>query len=528
MRRFRGNRVGFWLVFFVIGLFAGCGWSGSTSKPAAMPLAGARIVVAAVGDQAVLGTVKAQLGEWQASRGASCTVLDKPVEPAAGNAHVLVFRGDRLGDLVDAGALMVLPESLVQPPARHGPDGQDKDSDDAGPAEPPDPDSSEAEALQFSDVLPAFRDQVSKSGPDRVALPLGGSALVLVTNLAAFDRAENRAAAKDAGVALEPPKTWKDLDALARFFHGRDWHGDGENAKRHGIALAFGPDPEGVGDAIYLARAAALGQHRDHYSLLFDSDTMEPRLASPPFVEALEGLVALKAFAPPDAAEFDAEAARLAFRDGKVVLLIDRAERAGRWGGGAVKRIGVSPLPGSERVYDPANKKWETASPPNRPSYLPFGGGWLVAVAASARGREREAAVDFARYLINPETSNRVRSDRDFPMLPVRGAQISQGLADPRSAPGVDPRLWSDAVSKTLLALQIVPGLRIPQADGYLADLAKGRLEAMNGRPAEEALKAVATAWSARTKALGPARQLWHYKRSLNSRLVTTPRPPDR
>src|SRR5262249_22381762 len=163
---------------------------------------------------------------------------------------------------------------------------------------------------------------------------------------------------------------------------------------------------------------------RDHFSLLFDSDAMAPRVASPPFVEALEKTVALKAYAPPGAEGFDAEAARAAFREGRAALLIDRAERFGRWGGPKVKSVGVAPLPGSARGYEPALKKWDDAKPVNRPAYLPFGGGWLVAVAASARGAQREAALDFAKYLINPETSKRVGSDRDFPMLPVRASQV--------------------------------------------------------------------------------------------------------
>jgi multiple sugar transport system substrate-binding protein len=37
----------------------------------------------------------------------------------------------------------------------------------------------------------------------------------------------------------------------------------------------------------------------------------------------------------------------------------------------------------------------------------------------------------------------------------------------------------------------------------------------------------VAEAWTERTKALGQARQTWHYRRSLNS-LVTLPEPPER
>ena len=113
-------------------------------------------------------------------------------------------------------------------------------------------------------------------------------------------------------------------------------------------------------------------------------------------------------------------------------------------------------------------------------------------------------------------------------MLPVRGSQVGQGLPDPRSAPGVEARAWSDAVSQTLLAPRVVPGLRIPQADGYLADLAKGpgRGGRRRARPRRRS-KGVADAWAARTKALGVERQLWHYRRSLNS-LVTAPEPPPR
>ena len=78
-----------------------------------------------------------------------------------------------------------------------------------------------------------------------------------------------------------------------------------------------------------------------------------------------------------------------------------------------------------------------------------------------------------------------------------------------------------------MMAPRVVPGLRIPEAEGYFADLARGRAAAASGSPAEEALKAVAEAWTARTKTLGVERQLWHYRRSLNS-LVTMPKPPAR
>src|SRR4029077_638955 len=113
-----------------------------------------------------------------------------------------------------------------------------------------------------------------------------------------------------------------------------------------------------------------------------------------------------------------------------------------------------------------------------------------------------------------------------FPMHPWRMSQMGLGLPEPTSAPDVDSRLWSDAVSRTLLAERVVPVLRIHGASGYLDDLAKGRAAALAGESPQKALESVAQAWAARTKARGPKRQLWHYRRSLNLR-ATAPQPPE-
>src|SRR5258708_37394322 len=97
---------------------SGCG-KPAPPKPSAPPLQGVQIAVGAVGDPAILATVDAQRGEWEASRGASCLIHKEAVDPTStGAAHVVVFRADRLGDFVDAQTLIVLPESLVRPPAR--------------------------------------------------------------------------------------------------------------------------------------------------------------------------------------------------------------------------------------------------------------------------------------------------------------------------------------------------------------------------------------------------------------------------
>ena len=493
---------------------AGCGQPATPPAGAGDPFRGTKLVVGVVGSPALLRSVGGQRGEWVAKTGSELILRDGSVDPKAVGAEidVLVFAGDRMGDLIDAGALAVLPESVVAPP----PEPPPAESDD--PATQP---TRAADTFQFTDVAPAFRDLVSKYGPHRYGLPVGGSALVVAFQRAAFTRPEFIAEASKVGLVLEPPRTWDQFDALARFFHGRDLDGDGQPDS--GVALAWGRDPEGVGDAIFLARTAAAALHPDQYSFLLDSETTAPWVTSPPFVEALQALVALQAVGPPDAAALDATAARAAFKAGKAALLIDRAETASTWGTGKTP-IGVAPLPGSPRVFDPSRSAWETPSALNRPSFLPSGGGWLVGVAA--RSTHKAAAEAFARYLAEPESTNRLRAERDFPMLAVRTTQLAQGMNNPRSAPGVEPRSWADAVAQTLGADKVVLGLRIPEATGYAADLAQAREAAARGQAVDAALKALADAWSRRTQALHPPRQTWHHRRSLIGPSTAAEPPP--
>ncbi|WP_250846842.1 ABC transporter substrate-binding protein [Aquisphaera insulae] len=508
-------------------LITGC--SESEDRSAAPPppsFPGVKLTVGAIGDPRILTGLAAHRGEWVASRGGEITVLQESIRGVDGisAADVLIFPGQRLGDLVDAQGLEAIPNSLVIPaqkkrgdeePSRTG--GGRSEAAESSRAESP------VDSFRYTDLVPAFRERVTRYGEDRMALPLGGSALVLVYRRDAFTRPENVEAGRAGGLKLEPPATWTELDRLAAFFQGRDWAGHG--AKGHGLAAVIGDDREGVGDAIFMARSASLGQHRDHFSFSFDADALTPRVDSPPFVEALKAITAWKSVGPPGCESFDAEAARAAFRDGKVAMLIDRAERAAAWSSGSP--LGVAPLPGSERVFEPLRGQWDAPETPNAPTYLPEGGGWLVGIRRGLSNPQREAALDLARYLASPDIANRLRAEPTFPMLPVRSSQIGQGLPDPASSPDVDPRQWSDAVSRTLMADRVIPGLRIPDASGYLKDLTEARLAALGGKDPRQMLHDLAGKWTARSAALGKDRQLWHYRRSLNT-LTTSAAPPAR
>ncbi len=469
--------------------------------------------------------LNAQRGEWEAQRQAKVVFQNVTAEGAISpeSADVIAFRADLLGELIDAGALAAIPDAAVRPPLPPESGGSDREEEGVSleRVEPP------RDPLAFSDVVPVYRDTISQYGGELRALPFGGSAMVLVYRRDVLEKPELKGEAEKAGVALEAPKTYAQLDALARFLNGRDWSGDG--APDQGIALALRPGADGVAVATFLARAAALGQHPDHFSFLFDDETMAPRIAWAPFVEALEGLLGARASGPEGMAEFDAEAARAAYRSGKVALLIDRADRASRWTDPkSPLPTGVAALPGSDKVFDPVRKTWEPMDPPNRPSLLPRGGGWLVGVSSKASAASRAAAMDLVLFLSGADTAGHLLADRQFPLLPVRSSLLGGGLPDPRSAPGVDARGWGRALAETLTAVRAVPDLRIPEAEGYMVELASGIAKAASGEAtAESALKGVEAQWNTRTARLGVDRQLWHYRRSLNRRTLQS-EPPAR
>ncbi len=482
----------------------GCDSSGTNDENNPRSFPGTTLRVASAGDPKALDAVHVWRTTWERDTGGKVAFEDDPTK-----ADVLLFPGDRLGELVDRRMLGLLLDDAIRPriPLGRG-------------EPPPDP-------LAYQDIVPAFREYVSRYGNDRMGLPLGASGLVIAYRKDAFESETNLAAAREKGIKLAAPRTWDELDALIRFFHGRDWDGDGR--PESGVSAALGADPEGVGDTIVLARAASLGQHPDQYALLFNQDTLEPRIASPPFVEALTSIASWKGLAPPGAESFDAEAARAAFRSGDAAILIDRAEKANRWTDPRKPAsVGVAALPGSPKVYDPERSAWQDASGGlNRVAYLPHGGGWLVGISANASRETKTAALDFVRTLAGPETSRSLLSEPAFPMLPARNSQLGAGLPDPRSSLGVDSRGWGIAVAQTVTAPRVIPGLRIPGTDRYLAEWTKARVSTMNGSPAESALRDAARAWDAISNDLGRSRQLWHYRRSLN-KLVTTPEPPPR
>ena len=153
-----------------------------------------------------------------------------------------------------------------------------------------------------------------------------------------------------------PPQTWAEYEEVAELLAkngpsaGADWCGTME------------PLAPGWGGLLLLARAAPQAKHRDNYSTLFDLDTMEPMVAGPPFVEALEQLAATARLGPANPLGCDPAAARAAFWKGRCGMAITWPTAADAKQAGKVDpavRVGFAELPGSPRVFNAGNHDWD-------------------------------------------------------------------------------------------------------------------------------------------------------------------------
>ena len=459
------------------------GAKSTQSAPSGPTFPGVTLKVAALQDPA-LGQITADLvGEWRASRLADLEVVEKPVLDPTGlpndkSVDIWLIRGQSLGELIDKNAIEPLGDLNADWAARP----------------------------------PVFETMICRYGPDRYAVPVGTSVLVMAFQESLTTDADFKAAVEKAGIAF-PPTTWDELEKTVPLLQAKF---------EMPVALPTeGLQNERLALDIFLARATSAGKHRDHFSFLMSAENMAPRVAGTPFVDSLKGLIAIK-----PKQKLTPGAARGAFRDGKAAILFDYAENATTWAKADTKgKIGVAPLPGSLRVYEPDRKEYEKMQSVNLSSYLPNGGGWLAVIAKGRPVKNLAAARDFLTYLAGDSTAAAWATDKRMTLLPTRDALLANGFVDARTAPRVESGAWGEAILKQLTSNNSVVGLRIPEARTFLAQLEIARQAAFDGQPAEAALTKAAENWSSLVKKFGPARLKWHYRRSL-VKPVTEPTPP--
>ncbi|WP_145110078.1 hypothetical protein [Botrimarina mediterranea] len=239
----------------------------------------------------------------------------------------------------------------------------------------------------------------------------------------------------------------------------------------------------------YLAWAAPYAEHRSRISTLIESDTFRPRLAAPPFVRALESLVA-------------------AAGDGPGTIAWPQRESP------APAEASPEPLGGTESVFNPISGEWEPLGAEARRATLLASSGRLLGISATSRNAA--TAFRYAAWLVSPENSRLVSTASDN-VANCRGS-LARAPDAWRASDNRDlGRRFAEAQAAALRTPRFLLAPRLPGSEEYLEVLGKRVREALDGRPPAEALQQAADEWEAIHHARGWDEQQAAYARSINA-----------
>jgi ABC-type glycerol-3-phosphate transport system substrate-binding protein len=360
----------------------------------------------------------------------------------------------------------------------------------------------------WSDLLPAFRDQLIPWDGTAYGLPLlGESPLCCYRSDLLKSPTHQDALRKLLGRDLDAPATWEQFAQLAEYF------------RRHGPddrpAPSLPPLPRGDDDLDRLFYTVAAGfarravpsdepvpsdeagraRHQDDvFSFHYDLKTGRPRIAAPGFVHALKLLQRLQACRPAEPADRPEEA----FRDGRAVLCLADAPwvKTFQKTPALHDKIGVGRVPGGDRYFDFDSGKAHPTPEGNRVPYL-GGAGWLAVVPRSST--HADAAFDLLADLSGPETSKQIFLSATEAGGPLRGLQLDRHRWDSFDLKDTQTLQLQKALQDALLHRGLKnPALclRTPRQAAHRAVLVKEvRAALLEGTDAENALQRVAEAW---------------------------------
>jgi len=464
------------------------------------PLKGITVKLLVIDDPPMAQAISLLRGQWQAETGAEL-VIDDAVgadrTPAAeqGDPPVdaVIYPPQLLGTMVENAAIRHI---------KH----EDLDSPD----------------LDWADVCELVKSREVTWGGEVYALPLGSPVFVCFYRQDLLEP-----------LGRNPPRTWEEYRQLAELLQRRGPPAASDAASEtaasaprsaekraaewHGTVEPLAPGWAGL---TLLAHAACYARHPNHYSTLFNMASMEPLVASAPFVRALEDLVATAKLAP--------ESLELAPGDAWHELVAGHAAMAICWpaassdaadGVGATAErcqrleIGCVEVPGAAEVFNATSGAWETRA--GGVANVPLLGvaGRIGSIAA--RSPHPEAALRLLTWLASRKWSDRT-SAASAATAPFRASQLRAPQAWAHGMRPAEAAQYATAVADSLNATDCLLAPRIPGAQRYLAALDDAvRRSALGEAEPQAALDAAADRWRAITAELGLERQRSAYRHSL-------------
>jgi multiple sugar transport system substrate-binding protein len=320
---------------------------------------------------------------------------------------------------------------------------------------------------ELADYLPAYRDPVIKRDGKTYALMYDGDMLQVAYRTDLFNDAKERQAFKAKhGYELAPPKTWEQFMDIAAFFTR---------------------PPQLYGTAFYAARGFCYAWFANIFAGLggkwFDND-MKPGINAENGVKALEMLVKMKAYSPPNILQIDYPTLNEVFLNGSTAMVV-------QWDDLALK------------VENPKMSKvvgrGGFAPCPVR-SYMPYS----RVMAVSAFSKRPEDAYRVAAYMQLPQVSITYVYDPECGQDPYRASQLKDSaVKNHEGKPTMDEasaKSYVDAIREGLKAGY--PELSIPGAPRYLDILDLYVSQALAGSLAPKAaLDNAAREWAGITQA---------------------------
>ena len=310
------------------------------------------------------------------------------------------------------------------------------------------------DAFAFDDLLPLVRNQAMRYADQVYAVSLGEPPLVLAWH-------------SEDGTVASAPDTWEKFDQLP----------PSEASENH-LAVEL------------IARAASYVDRRNRAELLFDPETLVPRLTSPPVVRALEAMAARSS-------RGDGAAARARFTWPTATGLAGDEP----WQFAA--------LPRSDTVFDTIRQQWQPQWDDEPMAVLGFAG---RSVSVTTSSRNATSAFKLLAWLASGDTATQL-SSRSHATVWFRQSQSSQAdtwLVD-RGGGEVAALVTRLLSSDNSFLLPRLPGI-----DRYLAALNEAVGQSVRGElPPAEALESASEKWNKLTDGLGPSQQLLAYRRHL-------------
>jgi multiple sugar transport system substrate-binding protein len=435
-----------------------------------------RLVV--IDDPALAGVIERQ---WQARSSGPFSVSELATAaflaaPDTLHADVVVFPSCLLGDLVERQLIRPLPRQLQ--------------------------DSTDFARLEIFDQVRLHEVSWARQA---YAAPLGSAQFVLAIRTDVFQQ-----------VQQPPPATWEEYGQLLAELVKTKTPG-AQGTPRWPTYPTVEPLASGWAGRMLLARVAASIYNRSRYSTVFDFRSLEPVIAHPPFVRALEELTSAYRAGPPEAIDFTPDDTMRFFLAGNAAMSITWPT-AGRTSAAPISDavpLRFIQLPGSDHVYDFPTQRWQPR-PNDQQRHVPVLAiaGRLAAITRQTR--QIHGAAGLLRWLTGRQHSVAI-APRSTATTLFRQSHVAEPgrWIDPSIEPTAAQE-YAELVARTQSLAGFLMAPRIPGQHLYMQALDDAVRRAACGTVApQEALDHAVQRWRQITDELGLEAQRTAYHRSL-------------